>query len=92
MPQPARRTIADKVLIQHIEADVDIGFGLVDSARAYRDSGQLELSARVLLDAADVVADIERRLHQLGETASIPFQPLVAELRQQIAGAKREPS
>jgi hypothetical protein len=88
LPQPARRTLADKVLIGLIEADVDIGFGLVDSARDYRLSGQPELSSRVLLNAAEIVADIERRLQQLGDYESIPFHPLVAELRKEIVAAK----
>jgi hypothetical protein len=80
-----RRKVADQVLIQLIEADVDIGFALLDEARAYRASGQPEVSSRALQEAADVLADIERRLKSLSESESEPFLPLVAELRNEIA-------
>jgi hypothetical protein len=87
-----RRKAADQVLIQLIEADVDIGFGLVDEARAYRASGQPDFSSRALHDAAEIVADIERRLEQLGDSEAGAFLPLVGELRNQIATVEREES
>jgi hypothetical protein len=88
--QSARRKAVDQVLIQLIEADVDIGFGLVDEARAYRFSGQLDFCLRALQDAGEIVADIERRLAQQGESGSWPFLPLLAELRSQIAAASHD--
>lgn len=90
MAQPKRRTLADKVLIQLLEADVDIGFGLVDEAKAFRASGQSEFSVRALQDAEAVLRDIERRLQRLGESESGPFHPLLTELRNEIAAAGRE--
>ena len=81
------RKIADKVLIQLIEADVETGFALVDEAKAYRVSGQPECSWRVLQNAEAIIADIECRLQRLGEFESGPFQPLVVELRSEIAAA-----
>ena len=90
MPHPMRRKIADQVLIQLIEADVDIGFALVDEAKSYRLSAQPEFSSRALQQATDMVADIERRLLELADSESIPFLPLLAELRYEIATAKRE--
>lgn len=90
MPRPVRRKIADQVFIQLIEADVDIGFALVDEAKACRISDQAESSMRVLREAADILADIERRLEQLGESESWPFLPLVAELRREIAAVQSE--
>lgn len=90
MPQPVRRKLADQVLIQLIEADVDIGFGLVDEVRSYRASGQPEFSLRALQNAADILADIDTRLHQLGDSQSGPFLLLVAELRNEIAVVERE--
>lgn len=92
MPHPKQRKLADKVLIQLIEADVEIGFGLVDEAKAYRASGHPEFCSRVLQDAEDVVLDIQHRLLRLGESESIPFQPLVTELRNEIAAVDRETS
>jgi hypothetical protein len=81
----ARRKISDQVLIQLIEADVDIGFALLDDAKASRLSGQPEFSSRALQEATNIVADIERRLQELGDSESGPFLPLVVELRNEIA-------
>ena len=75
---------ADKLRLQWIEADVEIGFGLIDDARAYQASGQSEFSSRALRDAAAVVADIETRTKQLAVCAAQPFLPLLAELRYEI--------
>ena len=88
MPHPSRRKVADQVLIQLIEADVDIGFALLDDAKTYRALGQTEASLSALQGAIEILADIERRLQELGESESQPFLPLVAELRHQIAGAE----
>ena len=92
MPDPTERKVANKISIQLIEADVEIGFALVDEAKAYHASGQPEFSARALQDAEDVVADIERRLERLGDSESGPFHPLVIELRKEIAALERETS
>lgn len=92
LAHPVRGKLADKVLVQFIEADVDIGFGLLDEAMAFLASGHPELSVRVLQDAAGIVADIERRLERLSESESGPFHPLIAELRNQIAAVERETS
>ena len=84
------RTLADRILIELIEADVEIGFSLVDEAKEYRASGQPEFSARVLQAAEDTVVDIEHRLQRLGEPNSLPFGSLVIELRNEIAAAEQE--
>ncbi|HEX6880430.1 MAG TPA: hypothetical protein VF135_08710 [Terriglobales bacterium] len=90
MPQPKRRKVTDQVLIQLVEADVDIGFGLVDAAKAYRASGQVAFSSRALHDATEILDDIESRLKQLGQAESAPFLLLIGELRKEIAAAERE--
>ncbi len=90
LAHPKLRPLADKILIQLIEADVEIGFGLVDEANAFRASGQSEFSSRALQDAGCVIADIEHRLERLGASESIPFQSLVTELRKEIAAAQEE--
>jgi hypothetical protein len=90
VPRPMRRNVADQVSIQLIEADVDIGFALVDEAKAYRAAGQPEFSARALQDAAEILADIDRRLQRLHDSECRPFLPLVAELRNEIAAVKQE--
>jgi hypothetical protein len=87
---PGHGKVADKVGIELIEADVDIGFALVDEAKAYSASGRTECSARALHNAEDIVAEIERRLQRLGDSGSEPFRPLLAELRNEIAAAERK--
>ena len=92
MPHPRRRTVAEQVHIQLIEAAVDTGFGLIDDAKDYRASGEPELSSLALREAGKTVAYIEGRLQQLGENESGPFLFLVAELRNEIADPEREKS
>ncbi len=84
MPHPIGRKVSDKILVELIEADVEIGFALVDEAKAYHASGRQEFSARALQNAKDILADIESRLRQLDDSDSAPFLPLVAELRKEI--------
>ncbi len=88
MAHPIRGKSRDKILVELIEADVEIGFGLVDDAKLYKASGQSEMILPVLQDMADIVADIERRLGQLGDSESLVFHPLLAELRNEIAALK----
>ncbi len=83
-----RRTVSEQVMVQLIEADVDIGFGLVDEAKAYRLQGNAQFSARALEEAESIVVDIEQRLERLGQDESGPFRALVTELRNEIATAK----
>lgn len=87
-----RRKVSDQVMLQLIEADVESGFGLVDEARVHRIQGNNEFSCRALQEAEVVIVDIEQRLAQLGDSEAVPFLPLVAELRAQIAAAGREES
>lgn len=89
MPKTFRKA-GDRVLIQLLEADVDIGFGLVDETRACCESGQREFSSRALHNALEIVGDIERRLQQLNESEAKSFFPLLDELRKQIAAVQRE--
>ena len=92
MPHPRRRTVAEQVHIQLIEAAVESGFGLIDDARDYRASGEPELSSRALQEAGKTAADLEDHLRRLGDSESWPFSLLVAELRNEIAEAEREAS
>lgn len=92
MPQPMRRKVSEQVMVQLIEADVDIGFSLIDEAKAYRFQGNGQFSSRALQEAEAVLVDIEQRLAQLGDFGAVPFLPLVAELREQIAAASQAES
>lgn len=87
-----RRNVADQISIQLIEADVDIGFALIDKAKACRVSGQPEFSLHALRDAVGILADIDRRLQRLGEPDRAPFLPLVAELSYEIAALNEDAS
>lgn len=90
MSHLTRSELSNKILIQLIEADVEIGFGLVDEAKAYRASGQHDFSLRAIHDAEDIVADIEQRVGGLGHSESAPFGPLVTELRNEIKSVERK--
>ncbi len=92
MPHPIGRKVADKIAIQLIEANVEIGFALVDEAKAYHALCKPELRARALRDAEEVVADIERRLERLSGSESGPFHPLLIEIRNEIAAEQRKTS
>ena len=48
-------------------------------------------AVRSLQEADVIVLDIEQRLAKLGDSEAAPFLLLVAELREQIAAAGREP-
>lgn len=73
-----------------IEADVDIGFALIDEAKEYRAAGQSQFSVGAINEALRVLADIEDRLHRLGNDESCPFLPLVKELRNEIEIIRKE--
>lgn len=92
MTHPVGRTVAEKIRIQLIEADVEIGFTLVDEANAYRACGRAEFSQAVLQNAQAIIADIELRLRRLGDSQSGPFRPLLTELRNEIEAAGQKTS
>jgi hypothetical protein len=90
MSHPMRRSVADKIAVQLIEADVEAGFALVDEARAFRASGWPQLSSRIRQDIEEIMADIARRLQRLGDSESRPFHSLITELRKEITALERE--
>ena len=81
---------SERFQLELIEADVDIGFGLVDSALGELRVGNLPFAQRALRDAENVLTDIEQRMHQLDAGRSRPFGPLVDELRKSIRAAESE--
>jgi hypothetical protein len=84
-----RRTASDQMMVHLVEADVEIGFGLIDEAKAYRARGQAEFGTRALKEAESIVLDIEERLQRLGKAEAGPFHALVAELRNEISAVSR---
>ena len=78
----------NRVEVQFVEADVEIGFNLVDLAGQEFDSGHSSTGSRVLHDADAVLDDIERRLSRLDHADRESFGPLIEELRRQVTVAK----
>lgn len=74
--------------VELIEADVEIGFNLVDLAETERSSGHHSLASQILKDAEVVFCDIQQRLLRIGTLESRPFEPLAGELRRAIDRAK----
>jgi hypothetical protein len=85
MPCRYGATPEHRVRIELIEADLEIGFTLVDLAL-----GSPEDSTRLLFDAAQVYDDILLRLKRLEPAEECSFRPLVVELRRAIDLAARE--
>jgi hypothetical protein len=56
-----------------VEADVEIGFSLVDIAARERSGGRVAFGSRALEEAENVVVDIERRWLGLGALPAIFF-------------------
>ena len=77
-----------RLRIEFVEADFEIGFNLVDIAEGESIQAHHAAAERALTDAEDVFSDIKHRLEILGVSESIPFQPLVGELRRAIDLAK----
>ncbi len=88
MPQSHRRNASQQVLIQLLEADVEMGFALVDVALKEFLRGNESHSLRALQEAEGVIQDIEQRLSHLRSEESDPFRPLVQELRREIDAAR----
>jgi hypothetical protein len=73
-----------------IEADFEIAFNLIDLAQT--DQSDRDWGARAVGDAQDVLLDVERRLQFLATPDRLPFDPLLGELKRQIAAARRQVS
>jgi hypothetical protein len=82
------KMLRDRMDVEFVEADVEIGFNLVDMAERESRGGDLPLASRVLRDAEGVFKDIERRLQSVGRRDRECFGPLVQELRRAIDVAK----
>jgi hypothetical protein len=88
MSHPVGSHVRNRIEVAFVEADVEIGFNLVDMAETERGRGNPFLAARVLEDAEDVFHDIQRRLDRLGVVERGHFEALVGELRREIDQAK----
>jgi hypothetical protein len=79
---------SERIRVELVEADVEIGFGLVDSALGELHAGDLPFAQRALQDAEKVLIDIEQSLQELDTEHSRPFGPLVDELRRAVHAAE----
>jgi len=79
--------LRDRVELAFVEADVEIGFNLVDLAGG----SDAPAAARILQDADGVLDDIDERLSRLGDSDRASFAPLVAELRRELAALRNQP-
>jgi len=77
---------SERIPREMIEADFEIAFNLIDLAQTGQSDGAW--GARAVGDAEDVLLDIERRLEVLENRDRLPFDPLLGELKRQIAAAR----
>ena len=73
-------------MVELVEADIEIGFQLVDMLEVWPAE-----SARLMSDVEDVYADVQRRVLGLPPEERKNFEPLIGELRRAIDLAKAEP-
>jgi hypothetical protein len=88
MPYYPGRPVRARIGVEFVEADVQIGFDLVDLAQQESICGDSSLVARILDDAVGVLDDIGQRLTHLSNGDRASFGPLVAELRREVELAR----
>ena len=88
MLRPAGSRSSDRLYVDFLEADFEIGFNLVDLVESAVQGGDAPGAGRVLQDAEAVFRDIEERLVRLGDDPSRPFEALLGELRREMDLAK----
>jgi hypothetical protein len=79
MPCRYGTTPDHRVSVEFVEADLEIGFSLVDLAESRPSE-----AVRLLADAEEVYADILARVQRFEAPESERFQPLISELRRAI--------
>ena len=80
--------LRNRIEVEFVEADVEIGFNLVDLAGQEFQSGHSLTATRVLHDADAVLHDIDQRLSLLSSADRECFRPLIEELRRELDAAK----
>lgn len=78
--------LRDRLEVGFVEADVEIGFHLVDLAGEPSNASEV---ARILRDADGVLDDIDQRLSRLDDADRSSFAPLVAELRRELTALRK---
>jgi hypothetical protein len=85
-----RLPLQDRIKLDLIEADIEMGFRLLETSGAVGKDEDAMFATRATESAEEVCRDIEQRLARLQESAREPFMPLVAELRREIESARRQ--
>lgn len=88
MPHHPKAPLRDRIRLKFAEADIEIGFSLVDIAEAESIYGNYARAARILRDADDIILDIQKILCRLQTPDRSPFEPLLGELNRAISLAK----
>jgi hypothetical protein len=83
-----RIPLKDRIERELIEADVEMGFRLVDMAEDVAGDQDVAFAVQAAESAEEVCRDIEQRLARLTESAREPFVPLVEELLREIGSAR----
>ena len=78
----------ERMRVQFAEADIEIGFSLVDMAEGETIRGDYARAIRILEDADHVFCDIQQTLRRLTVSDRGPFGPLVGELHRAIGLAR----
>ena len=79
MPCRYGTTPDHRIRVELVEADLEIGFSLVDLVESCPSQ-----TARLLSDAEEIYQDLLARLSRLENSEQSTFEPLVAELRRSI--------
>jgi len=87
MPYPGTRPLKDRIEVELVEADVEIGFRLVDLAQASATDDPL-FAAGATESAQAVCRDIEQRLAQMEDHERACFRPLVDELCREVESVR----
>jgi hypothetical protein len=83
-----RIPLKDRIERELIEADVEMGFRLVDIAGDAAGDEDAAFAVHAAESAEEVCRDIDQRLARLTESAREPFVPLVQELRREIESTR----
>ena len=75
---------ADRLKVEFVEADIEIGFSLVDMAEIEWTQGHAADTSRLLHDADEIFEDVGKRLQRFNADESAHFLPLVGELRRAL--------
>jgi hypothetical protein len=88
MPDDLATSMRHRMRVRFAEADVEIGFSLVDMAEAEALSGDFARAAQILADAENIFLDIQQICAKLSDRERDPFLPLLGELRRAIGLAR----